>query len=585
MPIIADRVRALRGLLRRSRLAAWIVPSGDPHASEYVPDRYQGRRWISGFDGSAGTAVIAAKEAAVWTDSRYWLAAGKALKGTPFQLQKQGLPGTPAIEAWLRDRLRKGDAVGLCDATVPLARFRALEAELARGGVKLAGRDDLLDGLWTDRPALPAAPFRVMADRWAGESRASKLKRVREAVPTRLLVADLSEVAWLLNVRGADVPTSPIGAGYVLLGKSDATLFADSAKVPSDVRRALAADGVEVRPYGDVTRALRSLPAGEAVRIDPEVVSARLARACRRPVEGPCPVTKLKAVKNRIEIRGFRDALKRDGVALVRFLAWLDGAVRRGRVTEVSASERLHAFRAEQPRFLHDSFEAIVAYQGNAALPHYRPGAKEVVLRPRGVLLVDSGGTYLDGTTDTTRVHALGPVPDLVRRNCTLVLKGVISLTLTRFPKGTTGVQLDAFARRALWDAGLDFGHGTGHGVGHCLNVHEGPNGFRTRGAMPPMEPGMVTTIEPGFYEAGRYGIRIENMVLGVEQKGGFQAFETMTLAPVCPDLLEPSLLTPAEAGWLDAYHAEVLSALSPGLDAYERRWLARQTRPLSGRG
>jgi Xaa-Pro aminopeptidase len=259
--------------------------------------------------------------------------------------------------------------------------------------------------------------------------------------------------------------------------------------------------------------------------------------------------------------------------------------VRRGRVTEVSASERLHAFRAEQPRFLHDSFEAIVAYQGNAALPHYRPGAKEVVLRPRGVLLVDSGGTYLDGTTDTTRVHALGPVPDLVRRNCTLVLKGVISLTLTRFPKGTTGVQLDAFARRALWDAGLDFGHGTGHGVGHCLNVHEGPNGFRTRGAMPPMEPGMVTTIEPGFYEAGRYGIRIENMVLGVEQKGGFQAFETMTLAPVCPDLLEPSLLTPAEAGWLDAYHAEVLSALSPGLDAYERRWLARQTRPLSGRG
>ncbi len=584
MPNIADRVRALRVLLRRRGLAAWIVPSGDPHASEYVPERYQGRRWISGFDGSAGTAVVGLKSAALWTDSRYWIAAEKALKGSPFQLQRQGQAGVPAIEEWLCKLLRRGDVVGLCDATVPLSRFRALERELGKSGVKLAGGKDLLDALWADRPALPAAPFWIMEDRWAGESRASKLRRVREAVPTRLLVADLSELAWLLNIRGNDVPTSPIGAAYVLLGKRDATLFAGPEKVPGIVRRALARDGVRVRPYGDVTAALRALPAGEAMRIDPDVVSARLARACRKAVEGPSPVTRLKAVKNRVEVRGFRDALRRDGVALVKFLAWLNGAVGRGRVTELSASEKLHAFRAEQPRFLHDSFEAIVAYQGNAALPHYRPGASEVVLKPRGVLLVDSGGTYRDGTTDTTRVHALGPVPAAVRRSFTLVLKGVISLTQACFPRGTSGVQLDAFARRALWDAGLDFGHGTGHGVGHCLNVHEGPNGFRTRGAAVPMDPGMVTTIEPGFYEAGKYGIRIENIVLGVEKTGGFLGFDTLTLAPICRDLVEPSLLTPAEAAWLDAYHRKVQAALAPGLEASERRWLARQTRPLSRR-
>lgn len=584
MPKIADRVRALRGLLRRGGLAAWIVPSGDPHASEYVPERYQGRRWISGFDGSAGTAVVGLKSAAVWTDSRYWIAAAGALKGSPFRLQKQGQAGVPAIEEWLGTLLRRGDVAGLCDATVPLSRFRALERELGKSGVKLAGGKDLLDALWTDRPALPAQPFWIMEDRWAGESRASKLKRVRKAAATRLLVADLSEVAWLLNLRGNDVPTSPIGAAYVLLGRRDATLFAEPAKVPAEVRRALARDGVRVRPYGDVRAALRALPEGVAVRLDPDVVSARLARACRKAVEGPSPVTRLKAVKNRVEVRGFRDALRRDGVALVKFLAWLDGAVGRGRVTELSASERLHAFRAEQPRFLHDSFEAIVAYQGNAALPHYRPGASEVVLKPRGVLLVDSGGTYRDGTTDTTRVHALGPVAAAVRRSFTLVLKGVISLTQARFPRGTSGVQLDAFARRALWDAGLDFGHGTGHGVGHCLNVHEGPNGFRTRGAAVPMDPGMITTIEPGFYEAGKYGIRIENIVLGVEGKGGFLGFDTLTLAPICPDLLEPSLLTAAEAEWLAAYQKKVYSSLAPGLEASERRWLARQTRPISRR-
>lgn len=581
MPQIADRVRALRDVLRRKGLAAWIAPSGDPHGSEYVPDRYQGRRWISGFDGSAGTAVVAAAAAAVWTDSRYWIAAAKALKGTPFSLQKQGAPDVPTIDEWLGAGLKRGAAVGIADASVPLARFRALERELKKTGLVLRGGDDLLDGLWSDRPALPDAPFWLMDERWAGESRASKLKRVREAVPTRLLVADLSEVAWLLNIRGNDVPTSPIGAAYVLVHRKDAVLFADAAKVPDDVRRALAKDGVSLRPYGDVAAALKALPAGEAVRIDPEVVSARLARACRKAVEGPSPVTKLKAVKNAAEVRGFRDALRRDGVALVKFFAWLDGALRRGRVTEVSASEKLHDCRAAQDRFLCDSFEAIVAYQGNAALPHYRPGAEEVVLKPRGVLLVDSGGTYRDGTTDTTRVHALGPVPDVVRRSFTLVLKGVISLTRARFPKGTSGLQLDAFARRALWDVGLDFGHGTGHGVGHCLNVHEGPNGFRTRGPHVAMDPGMITTIEPGYYEAGKYGIRIENIVLGVKEKNGFLGFDTLTLAPICPDLVKAALLTSDEKSWLNAYHRKVRAALAPGLDAAERRWLVRQTRAV----
>ncbi len=582
MSIIRDRVRSLRGLLRRRGLAAWIVPSGDPHASEYVPDRYQGRRWISGFDGSAGTAVVTRDAAALWTDSRYWIAAGKALKGSPFELQKQGQAGVPTVDEWLARTLRPGDRVGLCDASVSLSRFRFLERALHDSGLKLKGGDDLLDVLWTDRPALPAAPFWILEDRWAGESRASKLKRVREAAPEHHLVADLSEVAWLLNIRGNDVPTSPIGAAYVLVGPKDAVLFAEPAKVPDDVRRALARDGVRVKPYGAVAAALHALRT--PVRLDPDIVSGRLARACRKGVEVSSPVTKLKAVKNPVEVRGFRDALQRDGVALVKFFAWLDGALQRERVTEASASERLHAFRTEQPRFLHDSFEAIVAYQGNAALPHYRPGAEDVVLKPRGVLLVDSGGTYRDGTTDTTRVHALGPVADVVRRRFTLVLKGVISLTRARFPKGTSGIQLDAFARRALWDVGLDFGHGTGHGVGHCLNVHEGPNGFRTRGPQVPMEPGMITTIEPGFYEAGKYGIRIENIVLGVEGADGFLGFDTLTLAPICPDLLAPSLLTPDEAAWLDAYHRRVYRALAPDLDPAGRRWLARQTRAVGRR-
>jgi Xaa-Pro aminopeptidase len=579
MSEIPRRVRALRALMRRRNLAAWIVPSGDPHGSEYVPDRYQGRRWISGFGGSAGTAVVAARSAAVWTDSRYWIDAGRTLAGSPFELVKQGSPDAPTIARWLARTLRRGEAVGIAADTVPLARFRALERELGAAGLRLRAEPDLLDALWTDRPALPSAPFWLLDDRWTGESRASKLKRLRAAAP-RVLVADLAEVAWLLNLRGNDVPTSPIGAAYLLVGPRDATLFADAAKVPDDVRLALSRDGVRVKPYDDVAAALRA--SREPVQIDPDVVGAGLAKACRKATEAPSPAAMMKAVKNRVERRGFRDALVRDGAALAKFLCWLDGALgRRERVTELSASEKLHAFRAAQDRFLCDSFEAIVAYEANAALPHYRPGAREFVLKPRGILLVDSGGTYRDGTTDTTRVHALGPVSGAARRSFTLVLKGVISLSRATFPKGTSGLQLDAFARRALWDAGLDFGHGTGHGVGHVLNVHEGPNGFRTRGPQVPMEPGMITTIEPGHYVAGRYGIRIENIVAGVKRPGGFVGFDTLTLAPICPDLVDARLMTADETAWLDAYHRRVYAALAPRLDPAERRWLARQTRPV----
>jgi Xaa-Pro aminopeptidase len=585
MSEIEARVKALRRLLKRESLSAWIVPSGDPHGSEYVPERYEGRRWISGFGGSAGTAVVARREAALWTDSRYWIAAEQALKKGPFAMQKQGDPATPSLETWLAERLRKGDTVGLCDATVPLARFRTLERELGRSGIRLEGRGDLLDELWADRPAAPGAPFWAMEDRWAGETRASKLKRVREetakAGAERLLVCDLSEIAWLFNIRGNDVPTSPIGAAYALVGPKDTTLFVEPGKVPAGLRKRLAADGVGLRGYGEAPRALRALPKGTRVLLDPEVTSARLARACASPVEGPGPVTRLKAVKNAVEIRGFRDALVRDGAALARFFAWLEAEVPKGGVTERSASERLHAFRAELPRFVCDSFEAIVAYEGNAALPHYRPGAEEVPLRPKGLLLVDSGGTYLDGTTDTTRVHALGPAARDVKRACTRVLQGVISLTRARFPRGTSGVQLDAFARRSLWDAGLDFGHGTGHGVGHCLNVHEGPNGFRTRGPAVTLDPGMITSIEPGYYEAGRYGIRIENLVLGVRLADGFLGFETLTRAPICTALLEPGLLTREERAWLDGYHREVWKDLSPQLEGPARAWLRKATRPV----
>jgi Xaa-Pro aminopeptidase len=572
--VIATRVRALRQLMKKRGLAAWIATTGDPHGSEYVADRWQSRRWLTGFDGSAGTAVVTMDAAGLWTDSRYWLAAAKAVRGTPFTLFEAGRAGVPAPDEWLRGRLHRGDVAGLGGATVPLARVRALESELRRAGATLDLDHDLVAELWTDRPAMPSAPA-WRHDRWSGESTASKLKRVRSAMAARgaawLLAADLSEVAWLFNIRGADVHDCPLALAYALVGKDRATLFIDPAKLG-------ALDGVELRPYDAVAAALRAIPADQPVLVDPESVSALLARAAKRTIEAPNPITKLKAVKNRTEVRGFRDALRRDGVALVKFFAWLS---RQQDLTEMAASRRLHEFRAQQPRFLHDSFDAIVAYEANAALPHYRPGASDVPLKPRGVLLVDSGGTYLDGTTDTTRVVALGPVPARVKRDCTLVLKGVIALSRLPFPRRTSGGQIDAVARQFLWEQRLDFGHGVGHGVGHCLNVHEGPQGIRTRNCTVPIEPGMVTTIEPGFYVAGRYGLRIENMVLCVEDRDGFLCHETLTLAPISPDLLVPSLLTADEKHWLNDYHRRVRRELSPGLDAAERRYLARQTRAI----
>lgn len=590
---IAQRVAALRQVMREEHLSAVIIPSTDPHNGEYIPARWESRKWISGFDGSAGTAVVTLNSAALWTDSRYFLAAEEQLQGTEYVLMKERMSGTPTIPQWLGRELadEKSPEVALDGMCNSAATVEALVSELrAEGGITLRTNFDPMQRIWHDRPSIPDAPVFIHPMEYAGESAADKLTRIRRALRTvhadGMLVSALDDIAWTLNLRGTDVHCNPVFVSYLLISPTSATLYINKEKLTAEVSAYLMAQGVATDDYANVARGLSNYLEYN-ILLDPDETSYTLTKAVRRKiVSHASPIPTLKAVKNGVEMQGFRNAMLRDGVALVKFLSRFKTAVEQGRLTEVSADEMLTAYRAEQPLFRGISFDTIVGYQEHGAIVHYEATpATDMPLRPEGLVLIDSGAQYLDGTTDITRTIALGPLTEEQKRVYTLVLKGHIQLQMLKFPDGASGTQLDAIARKDLWAAGLNFMHGTGHGVGSFLNVHEGPHQIRMEYRPAPLRAGMTVTDEPGIYLAGRFGVRIENTLLVVPylstECGDFLGFETLTLCPIDTAPIIVSMLTPDERAWLNSYHKTVLEKLSPYLNDEEKEWLREATKEL----
>ena len=579
--------------MKQRGLAAFVVPSTDAHASEYVPAHWASRAWISGFDGSAGTAVVTLDAAALWTDSRYFLAAAEQLEGTPFQLMKERVAGTPTIAQWLLQTLPPASRVGLDGWVNTGAEVSALADELAVGGMSLYVDEDPFAALWTDRPDLPLSPVEVQPIEYAGEEIETKVARLRtalsEAGADAMVVTALDEVAWLTNLRGTDVHCNPVFVAYAIVLPDALHLFIDTGKLTESVKSYLAARSVSLHAYTDLLPFLTSLPACRL--LVPPSANARLEAAARSAgfdvVEAASPIASMKAVKNEAEVAGFRRAMLRDGVALVRFLRRLRPAVEAGGMTEVGVDRLLTSLRAEQALFRDISFDTIAGYADHGAIVHYEATPEtDRPLRPEGLLLLDSGAQYQDGTTDITRTLALGPTTAEERHVYTLVLKAHISLARLVFPAGSSGTQLDLAARRPLWQEGYNFGHGTGHGVGSYLNVHEGPHQIRMNWMPAPITAGMTVTNEPGLYLAGRFGVRIENILLAVPhletEFGTFLRFETLTLCPIDTAPIERELLEPAELEWLNTYHRRVRNELLPLLDdEADRRWLIDATQPL----
>ncbi|WP_243040941.1 aminopeptidase P family protein [Dyella sedimenti] len=597
-PTTPARLAALRHAMLQHGVDACLIPSADPHLSEYLPAHWQARAWLSGFTGSAGTLVVTADHASLWTDSRYFAQATQQLAGSGIELMKQRVAHAPEHIAWLREHLRPGQSLAVAGDSVALATARQLERQLAEAGAALRTDLDLPGQAWTGRPALPDAPVVEHPLRYAIQARAEKLDRLRTAMrklgATHHLVSSLDDVAWLTNLRGSDVECNPVFLAHLLVqAEGHATLFVDRGKLNDALVASLAADGVRIADYATVTDALSELGAADRLLLDPARVVVSVAAAIppeANVIEAANPSTLSKARKSEGELEHIRETMRRDGAALVRAFRRLEERVAAGmRQTELDVDALLREERSAQPDFVGESFATIAGYQANGALPHYRATAEShSTLKAQGLLLVDSGGQYLGGTTDITRVLALGETTAEQRRDATLVMKGMIALSRARFPRGASGPQLDALARAPLWANGMDYGHGTGHGVGYFLNVHEGPQGIRppvSGTALVPLEPGMITSIEPGLYKPGRHGIRHENLAVVVEadrsEFGEFYAFETLTLCPFDRRALEPGLLNPEERAWLDDYHATVRAALAPLLEDADLAWLERHCAPL----
>ena len=589
MSDVPARLERLRDQMRRHGVDAWWAPTGDPHLSEYVAAPWRTRDWLSGFRGSAGTLVVTHEHAALWVDPRYHMRADTETAGTPITVFKVGIAGTPDVADWLARTLPPGATLGLDPATASVAAVSELEARLPPPRLALRPLPHLIDAVWSDRPAIQAAPITPHPIEYAGESAASKLDRLRAAArsagATHVLVTALDEVAWLLNLRGADVPMSPVALAYGLVHEASVDLIVHEDRVSDALRRALPTE-VRVLPYDGVEGRLRSLPAEATVWIDPDRTNLLLHRALHgtRTHLGPSPVQRMKALKNAVELRGAATAYRKDGLALTRLLHWL-ATTEPERHTEVSVAAKLEAFRSALPDYRGPSFGTIVGFGPNAAVGHYAadPDAPQRLGRD-GVLLVDCGAQFPEGTTDTTRTIALGPPTVEQVRAYTTVLKGLIALSVTTFPEGTTGRQLDAIARAPLWARGWECRHGIGHGIGSYLYVHEGPQRFAKTNDVA-LEAGMTTTCEPGVYFEGAFGVRLENVLATVPTPatdfGRFLGFETLTLCPFDRDLIDATLLTDAERAWVDAYHLRVRDALSPDLDATAAAWLAERTRPL----
>lgn len=590
---INQRLESLREVMRREHLSAFIFPSTDAHQSEYVADHWQGRTWISGFNGSAGTAVVTMKSAALWTDSRYFLAAEEQLKGTEFQLMKLKIEGTPTISEWLAQELQGENAeVGLDGMVNSYHETMGLIADLRKsGGITVRTNLDPLGLIWTDRPAIPANPVEIQPMEFAGESVASKISRIRTALRQRhadgMLISALDDIAWTLNLRGTDVHCVPVFVSYLLISSQQVSLYVDSAKINDEVKAYLTENGISLYPYNKVAEGLERYSEYN-ILLDGDETSYFLWKTvkCQEIIAGNSPVPAMKAQKNDREIAGFRHAMLRDGVAMVKFLRWLKPAVEAGGQTEISIDRKLTSLRAEQHLFRDISFDTIAGYQAHGAIVHYEATPEtDVALKPEGLILIDSGAQYQDGTTDITRTIALGPVTEEMKHVYTLVLKGHIQLELAKFPDGASGTQLDALARECMWREGYNYLHGTGHGVGSYLSVHEGPHQIRMEWKPTPLRAGMTVTDEPGLYLSGKFGVRIENTLLIKDYQttefGKFLQMESLTLCPIDLTPVDFSMLQPEEIEWLDTYHRDVFEKLSPYLEGEDLEWLREATRPV----
>lgn len=582
---INNRIAALRAHIAQEQIQAFIIPSTDPHLSEYVAPHWQSREWISGFTGSAGTVVVTAKDAGLWTDSRYFLQAARQLEGTCITLYKEMLPETPNIPEFLSAHLQEGDCVGIDGKMFSAEEVEHLQKELKKSGICIKSIADPMQLLWTDRPAMPLAPAFVYDTKYAGMSFTEKLPAVRQAMEAAgadsLLLSALDEIAWLLNIRGNDVHCNPVVVSYLLIEKDKVNYFVQPQKVTPELAEYFSANGISVHPYEEIGHYLNSFNA-HSILMNPAKTNYAIYSAIRPGcliINGASPVALLKAIRNKLEIAGIHAAMQRDGVALVKFLKWLDEAVPAGKETEISVDKKLHTFRAAQPLYMGESFDTIAGYKEHGAIVHYEATPEtDVTLKPEGFLLLDSGAQYLDGTTDITRTIALGPLTEEEKTDYTLILKGHIALAMAVFPEGTRGAQLDVLARMPIWKERMNYLHGTGHGVGHFLNVHEGPQSIRMNENPVALQPGMVTSNEPGVYKAGSHGIRTENLVLtvpaGEGMFGKYLKFETLTLCPICRKGIIKELLTAEEIGWLNDYHRTVYEKLSPDLNNDEREWL-----------
>jgi Xaa-Pro aminopeptidase len=601
---VNQRLQDLREVMRREHLAAFIFPSTDPHQGEYVPDHWKGREFISGFNGSAGTAVVTMDSAALWTDSRYFLAAEEQLKGTEFQLMKLKIEGTPTIAQWLNSQIVAGGStasteVGIDGWCSSANSVKELMADLRKeGGMTLRTNLDPLKLIWRNRPAIPENPVEIYPIEYAGESSHDKIARIRKALREKhadgMLMSALDDIAWTLNLRGTDVHCNPVFVSYLLISSKDVILYINKVKLTLEVSAYLQQEGIKVDDYQNVVKGLKDYFEYN-ILLDPDEVNYALYQAVtREKVEEESPVKRMKTVKNATEIAGFRSAMLKDGIAMVKFLKWLDGVYGQGglngqsghRETEISVDRKLTALRAEQPLYRDISFDTIAGYGAHAAIVHYEATPEtDIPLEPRGLLLLDSGAQYLDGTTDITRTIALGSLTDEEKLIYTLVLKGHIQIELCKFPSGASGTQIDILARAAMWREGLNYLHGTGHGVGTYLNVHEGPHQFRMEWKPAPLVEGMTITDEPGIYLAGRCGARTENTLLITAYKetefGRFLQFEPLTLCPIDKRPIIRERMLQEEIDWLNDYHQTVYDQLSPHLDAGEAEWLRQACSPL----
>lgn len=576
--------------MQSKSISAYITYSTDPHSGEYVPAHWESRKWITGFTGSAGTAVITSDDGGLWTDSRYFIQAEEQLTDTGLKLFKERMPETPSIPQWLCRVLKKGERVGIDGYTTSLQTVNELKNELSDYGIEVVMIEDPYKTIWNDRPDLPDNKPFILEEKYSGESASSKISTIRNHISNTgtdyILISALDEIAWTLNMRGTDIECNPLFVSYLLISEKEATLYINKNKLTETTVDYLQSQGVGHRNYENIESDLTAI-SGRKIAMSPSINFAMYNAASEHNTVfiQASPVSKYKAVKNQIEINGFRNAMLRDGVAMVRFLIWLQKNIGNGNPTELSIDEQLYKERSAMENFRGISFATIAGYQEHGAIVHYEADEHSAsILRPEGLLLIDSGAQYLDGTTDITRTIPLGPTTEEQKKDYTLVLKGFIQLAMAEFPQGTCGTQLDVLARLAMWKEGINYGHGTGHGVGHFLNVHEGPHQIRMNNVPTPLQPGMTVTNEPGIYRAGKYGIRTENTMLTVPSRktdfGEFYKFEQLTLCPINTETILWGMLSSEEISWLNEYHETVYSKLSPLLSDEEKQWLRNATNP-----